>query len=602
VEGNPYEITKIARLLRVRERGNIFRSGVVEAHKRPGTIKGVLMIKDRFLDQEELRLVAALAPAHRLGAVRRVEMVDVYCDTAAHDLLRAGLAFRVRRTPAGMRVTLKSLDRPGFEDLLLQRLEVEGPVADPAWPLDPQGWPAVVHDRVAQAADLKAGLEPFCVLRQIREMYDVVAVAAATDDDPAAAGPALAELSVDEVAVYAPDGLAADPTLQTVPTLLAAGTPVGHFVELEVELRPAGSRSALRDMARRLTRQLGLVPVRGSKLERAMYLLADQRHDGGLARPGADPARTAAGGIVPAMPMAAAGRLMWRRQLATMILNEAGARRGQDIEYVHDMRVATRRARAVARLFGAYFRPKDLKPFLKDLRHTARALGTVRDLDVALAKLKKHVQDLPAAEQGAHVELAAEWRILRRQAYRELLEWLDSPDYRRFMVRFIAFCRAPDAAPGDVIPTPDRPPVPHQVRHVMPSAILNRFEQVRAYEPLFEAGIPVPVMSLHALRIDCKALRYSLEPVEHLLGPDGAKLVTQLKVLQDLLGDLNDAAVMRARLLEMQLGGLPPEGAAAYLAHQERLLADLTGRVPATWRSFTGPENRRRLALAIARL
>jgi CHAD domain-containing protein len=149
---------------------------------------------------------------------------------------------------------------------------------------------------------------------------------------------------------------------------------------------------------------------------------------------------------------------------------------------------------------------------------------------------------------------------------------------------------------------PGQAPVPTRVRVVMPSAILNRFEQVRAYEPLFAGPAAVPEATLHALRIDCKALRYSLEPVEHLLGPDGAKLVAQLKVLQDLLGDLNDAAVMRARLLEMQLGGLPPEGAAAYKVYQTAQAAELAARVPDAWRAFTDLENRRRLALAIAEL
>jgi CHAD domain-containing protein len=136
----------------------------------------------------------------------------------------------------------------------------------------------------------------------------------------------------------------------------------------------------------------------------------------------------------------------------------------------------------------------------------------------------------------------------------------------------------------------------------MPSAILNRFEQVRAHEPWFEGTEPVPVTTLHALRIDCKALRYSLEPVEHLLGPEGGDLVRQLKALQDLLGDLNDAVVARARLAAMLQGGQPPEGATAYLAYQEAQVAELAVRAPDAWRAFTALENRQRLALAIARL
>ena len=75
VERNPYVITKIARLLGVSERGNVFRSGVVEARKRPGTKKGVLMIKDRFLEDEELRLVAAMAPGATVNDIRGSRVV-----------------------------------------------------------------------------------------------------------------------------------------------------------------------------------------------------------------------------------------------------------------------------------------------------------------------------------------------------------------------------------------------------------------------------------------------------------------------------------------------------------------------------------------------
>lgn len=75
VEKDPYGITKITRLLGVNERGDIFRTGVVEAKKRPGTKKGVLMIKDRFLDSEELRLIAAIAPGATVNDIRGGQVV-----------------------------------------------------------------------------------------------------------------------------------------------------------------------------------------------------------------------------------------------------------------------------------------------------------------------------------------------------------------------------------------------------------------------------------------------------------------------------------------------------------------------------------------------
>ena len=75
VEGNPYVITKISRLLHVREQRNIFRSGVVAPVKRPGTTKGVLMIKDRLLRDDEVRLIATIAPGATVNDIHAGRVV-----------------------------------------------------------------------------------------------------------------------------------------------------------------------------------------------------------------------------------------------------------------------------------------------------------------------------------------------------------------------------------------------------------------------------------------------------------------------------------------------------------------------------------------------
>jgi len=48
-----------------------------------------------------------------------------------------------------------------------------------------------------------------------------------------------------------------------------------------------------------------------------------------------------------AIAMSEAGRKVLRTHFARMLANEAGTRLGEDIEELHDMRVATRRLRAV---------------------------------------------------------------------------------------------------------------------------------------------------------------------------------------------------------------------------------------------------------------
>jgi aspartate carbamoyltransferase len=75
VEGSPYVIEKVARLLGLSARGNIYRMGVVEPIKRPGSRKGVLMVKDRVLDDQEVRLIATVAPGSTVNDIRAGRVV-----------------------------------------------------------------------------------------------------------------------------------------------------------------------------------------------------------------------------------------------------------------------------------------------------------------------------------------------------------------------------------------------------------------------------------------------------------------------------------------------------------------------------------------------
>ena len=60
-----------------------------------------------------------------------------------------------------------------------------------------------------------------------------------------------------------------------------------------------------------------------------------------------------------------------------------------DIERVHDMRVATRRLRAAMEIFQPCFPKKEFKRTLRDVKDLADALGERRDPDVHIAELDR---------------------------------------------------------------------------------------------------------------------------------------------------------------------------------------------------------------------
>ena len=70
-----------------------------------------------------------------------------------------------------------------------------------------------------------------------------------------------------------------------------------------------------------------------------------------------------------------------------------------DIERVHDMRVATRRLRAALEIFEPCFPPKEFGAALARMKQIADALGERRDRDVAIATLEEFVAGIAAPDR-----------------------------------------------------------------------------------------------------------------------------------------------------------------------------------------------------------
>jgi len=71
-----------------------------------------------------------------------------------------------------------------------------------------------------------------------------------------------------------------------------------------------------------------------------------------------------------------------------------------DIERVHDMRVASRRLRAVLEIFAAAFDERELRPIVRDVKALADALGARRDPDVQIAHFESLRAALPEADHA----------------------------------------------------------------------------------------------------------------------------------------------------------------------------------------------------------
>jgi CHAD domain-containing protein len=319
-------------------------------------------------------------------------------------------------------------------------------------------------------------------------------------------------------------------------------------------------------------------------------------------------------GIKPDDPMSEAGRKTFRFQYLRMIHHEPGTRLGEDIEALHDMRVATRRMRAAFRVFGDYFDPKVISPHLKGLKRTGRALGAVRDLDVFRVKIQDYLNTLPTSQQSSLDGLLNALEEQREIARERMIAYLDSRKYSRFVERFGEFVESEGMGSLPVALNGGEPR-PYRVRHVAPMAIHERLAHVRAYDEWVSIPDP-PLARLHALRIACKRLRYTLEFFRETLGPDAKTLIDEIVVMQDHLGDLQDAVVASGILRDYLVWGTwghdaakpPPDwaapvvapGVAAYLAAKQSELQHLLDTFPEAWQRLKGIEFSQMVAETVA--
>ncbi len=315
-----------------------------------------------------------------------------------------------------------------------------------------------------------------------------------------------------------------------------------------------------------------------------------------------------AAGMRPDEPMAEAVRKVMYRQYQVMLANEAGCRSGKSIDAVHDMRVATRRLRVAFRLFGSYYKRGLVRDLEADLRKTGRTLGAARDLDVFNKTARQYLRSLPKQQRTDLDPLLANWKRQRQVAHRELVGYFDSTRYTRLIDKLDDFLTTAGAgvASGKGSST-----APSQVRHVLASTVWQRYETVRAYEAVLPEAAPE---TLHALRIECKYLRYTLEFFQEVLGPGTAPVIRQVVAVQDHLGEIQDAQVA-GRLLAEYLSKAFKEQATAtaaptadldgvtrYLSYRRDHARQMAAAFPQLWKQIDGVKFRRRLAAVLVPL
>ncbi len=230
--------------------------------------------------------------------------------------------------------------------------------------------------------------------------------------------------------------------------------------------------------------------------------------------------------------------------------NEASILSGcRDPETVHQFRVGVRRLRAAVSLFQPLIADGVGVQLRDGLKWLQNALGPARDWDVfRLETLDVLAARLP--DEGGIARLAAAAEQCRETAQGEAETVLRDHRYATLLLKMELWLRngawraAEGRAETDLLPS-DRPAAgfAKQALAARAASVLKKGKQ--RDETVEE--------SLHELRISGKKLRYALEFFRAYLKREQAKQCVALtKELQDCLGSLNDAAVSRSLLQDLQ--------------------------------------------------
>ena len=321
--------------------------------------------------------------------------------------------------------------------------------------------------------------------------------------------------------------------------------------------------------------------------------------------------------VKPTDSMALLACRIFSYQFSCMLSHEEETIKGEEIDELHDMRVAIRRMRAATKVFETYLDSEQLEPHLKGLRRILDSLGEVRDLDVFLEKTEKYLKNLPPEHEHDLDLLFVVIMEEREKARKNMLDYLDSEKYLTFKRDFLDALTSPETL---VFPATNkkRDALPHRVREVLPSILYARLADISAYSEWVE-GPYLPVERLHRLRIAAKGMRYTFEFFESVLGEDTKALIKELKTFQDHLGNLHDAVIAvdllgsylrtgewRSAESEKAPGKKKfsegTEGIESYLAYREEELQMLLNTFPKAWEKIRNGNFRERIESAIKNL
>ena len=246
----------------------------------------------------------------------------------------------------------------------------------------------------------------------------------------------------------------------------------------------------------------------------------------------------------PDMRSGEATKIILHSLLRVMKINEAHLKKDVDTEFLHDFRVAIRRTRSALGQIKLVLPQETTKRFKKDFAFVGKLSNQLRDLDVYLLKEDTYKKMLPAVLHDDIAPLFDFLREKRSKMLKKVISGLKSKKYVQIFHDWEVFLNniSPESSSA---PNADLPIINIARKRISKLNLKIVKDGNRILENTQDE-------MLHALRIECKKLRYLMEFFSNLFPREKIKiLIAQLKKLQDNLGDFNDLCVQEEYLLNI---------------------------------------------------
>jgi CHAD domain-containing protein len=210
----------------------------------------------------------------------------------------------------------------------------------------------------------------------------------------------------------------------------------------------------------------------------------------------------------------------------------------EDTEYVHRMRVATRRLRSALPLFVSCFPANQAQAWEKEIKRITRALGEARDADVQLLVLEESLKntadsDLERGVQRLSLRIRQNREALQERVRKAIDRFVSSGVEQSMMECF-----------REVLGKARVEEAPLLSESIFSTAVergMERMADALSYDDFIRD--PGNVEQLHALRKSSKRLRYTLEFYDLPYNRELKPYIEEVKKLQTLLGDIHDCDV-----------------------------------------------------------